>query len=259
MNQHISSMLEHFSALRRKNSETPQVPSSSEKITSLLADEDQKEVSDVESMSSKTKSIFKELISDSGATNTILQNCTNFIKCTGTISHLNTSASPSASSSSATNGTYKTQKKDNHDGACDSNRKQEVKTIFNLHESSATNNITATNEQGRENINNGTSSKKRNSIAPNGDLSLLRELSPSPRSHRKSSYDSRMLKASADEDIGRHSNTIMRPLKTRNITTRNETFDTLHYRAMDVSIDLKSCYALVPLIFFIVNGKVRCL
>lgn len=232
MNQHFSSMLEHISALRRKNSETTQCPTSSEKITSLLADNDPKDVSDVESMSSKTKSLFKDLISDNGATNTILQNCTNFIKCTSSMSHLNATASPSSSACAAANGTCKAQKVDNHDGASDS-QKQEVKTISHLHH----NNTTATiNEQARENVNNGSvSSKKRNSIAPNGDLSLLRELSPSPRSHRKSSYDSRMLKASADEDTGRHSNAIMRPLKTKNIITKNETFDTLHYKAMDVS------------------------
>lgn len=218
-------MLEHFSALRRKNSEAAQVSSSGEKITSVLAEDERKEVSDLESMSSKTKNLFKDLISDNGATNTILQNCTNFIKCTSTVNNLNASTS----SSCASNGTCK-QKMDNHDGVTDSNKKQEA--ILNLSEKNAMTAIV----QKTESTNNGsTSFKKRSSIAPNGDLNLLRELSP--RSHRKSSYDSRMLRISADEDAGKHSNIIMRPLKTRNIITKNETFDTLHYRAMNVSIE----------------------
>jgi hypothetical protein len=217
-------MLEHFSSLRRKNSENTQVTSSGEKLTSLLAEDGQKDVSDLESMSSKTKNLFKDLISDNGATNTILH-CTNFIKCTGTstMSHLNVYSS--SSSSCASNGTCKQQKVDNHDGVSDNNEKQEA--ISNLSETNSTNVIA----QGRE----GASYKKRNSIAPTGEMNLFRELSPSPRSLRKSSYDSRMLRSSADEDTGKHSN-IMRPLKTRNIITKNDTFDTLHYRAMDVSI-----------------------
>lgn len=235
MNQHISSMLEHFSALRRKNSETPQVSSSNDKISSMQVDENQKDVSDVESMSSKTKNLFKDLISDNGATNTILQNCTNFIKCT---SNLNASASTCAPA----NGTYKQQKVDNHDGASDSNRKQEVETIFNLSE----NNTTLHAQQAFNNGNANT--KKRNSLAPNGDLNPVRELSPSPRSYRKASYDSRMLKTSTDEESGRHSSFSMKPLKTKNIVSKNETFDTLHYKAMDVSIDLNYRFKIMSLV-----------
>jgi hypothetical protein len=243
MNQHISSMLETLSSLRRKNSETTQPTSTDEKMTSFLQpppDDDQKDVSDVESMSSKTKSLFKDLISDNGATNTILQNCTNFIKCTSTISsHLNANAStvaappssspsPSPSTTTASNGSCKQQQKvNNHDDGNDNNNQKQVKTMSILH---PTANETT---QGRS---ISISSKKRNSIAPNGEFNVLRELSPSPRStRRKSSYDSRMFRGAADEDVGKHSGAVMRPLKTKNIITKNETFDTLHYKAMDVS------------------------
>lgn len=243
MNQHISSMLETLSSLRRKNSESSQsaatTTTTTPTATSLLVtvDDDQKEVSDVESMSSKTKSLFKDLISDNGATNTILQNCTNFIKCTSTISksHLNASSS---STSSPSNGTCKQQqlKVDNHDGGDDNNneKQQTPKVMSNLHP-------TANDIHKSNNNNNSTSSIKNNSIGSNGDLKVLRDLSPTPRNNiacrRKSSYDGRLLR-NGNEDDGRH---IMRPLKTRNIITKNETFDTLHYRAMDVSIHYFFC------------------
>lgn len=228
MNQHLlSSMLETLSSLRRKSSENA---AAGEKTASLLVttDDDQKDVSDVESMSSKTKSLFKDLISDNGATNTILQNCTNFMKCTGTISsHLNAStSSPSTSSpltASNSNGSCKQQKVHNHDDGDDNNNeKQAPKVMTNLH---PTANETMTSNDFSQNST--TSTKKRNSIAPNGD-----SLSPSPRTaRRKSSYDARMLSSTGNGDSG----VIMKPLKTKNIITQNETFDTLHYRAMDVS------------------------
>lgn len=221
-------MLETLSSLRRKSSETTTAGATSEKTTSLLVttDDDQKDVSDVESMSSKTKSLFKDLISDNGATNTILQNCTNFIKCTSTISsHLNasTSSTSSPSSVSNSNGSCKQQKVNNHDDGDDNNNeKQAPKVMTNLH---PTTNETMTSNDEHQNIINST--KKRNSIAPNGD-----SLSPSPcTARRKSSFDARMLRSTGNGDSG----VIMKPLKTKNIITQNETFDTLHYRAIDVS------------------------
>ncbi len=225
-------MLEHFSALRRKNSEVSQNPSSSERINSLLADDDQKDVSDVESFSSKTKSLFKDLISDNGATN-ILQNCTNFIKCTSSMS--NSNPSTSSYTCAAPNGSCREQqqKLDNQDAAQDTSQKSEVKVISNLNKNNGVESnppTIAVNAQVKE------YSPRKRSFAPNGDVSLMRELSPSPRPYRKSSYDSRMLK-STDEDANKHSN--MRPLKTRNIITKNETYDTLHCKAMNVSIEIE--------------------
>lgn len=227
MNQHIiSSMLETLSSLRRKSSESAAAGATGEKTTTSLlvtSDGDQKDVSDVESMSSKTKSLFKDLISDNGATNTILQNCSNFIKCTSTISsHLNASSPSTSSPATAlnSNGSCKQQKVNNHDDGDDNNNeKQAPKVMTNLH---PTRNETMTSNDVNEN-----STKKRNSIAPNGD-----SLSPSPHTaRRKSSYDARMLRSNGNGESG----VIMKPLKTKNIITQNETFDTLHYRAIDVS------------------------
>lgn len=66
---------------------------------------------------------------------------------------------------------------------------------------------------------------KRNSLQNNGDLKH-RELSPSPRVHRKSSHDIRLKGNQCLLD---------RPLKTTNILSKVETFDTLHSGAVDVS------------------------
>lgn len=85
--------------------------------------------------------------------------------------------------------------------------------------------------------------KKRNSVVKiiqnsNGDLNVSqRELSPSPRAHRKSSHDIRLLRNQTllgeSSEVGKV--TAVKPLKSKNIITRNETFDTLHCRAIDVS------------------------
>lgn len=220
MNQHLSSMLEHFSALRRKNSETTQVLSSSEKIAPAMPKDEHKNLSNIESVGSKTKIIFKDLISDNANKNTILQNCTNFIKCSSAIYNIN------ASISGASNETCTQHKMDNHDYVFDS--KEKLEPISNLLENKLSTSIV----QGSEQIHNGnTSDKKRNSIAPKNDSNSLQELIPSPRSQRKSS-----LRIFLDETTGKSSNHMMRPLKTRNILTKNETFDTLYYRAMDVSM-----------------------
>jgi hypothetical protein len=212
MNQHISSMLEHFTSLRRKNSESAQASSNDKHnatTTTTATELDQKDVNDVETMSSKTRSIFKDLMSDNGATN-IFQNL-NFIKCTSTAS--TTMSSPS-------NGTCKKQQQPsgNHD---DDNNNQNF-LLPTVHENS-----------------NGSGSKKRNSIAVvtvngNCDLDILREMSPPPqRTHRKSAHDIRLLRSNHDGEKF----AALRPLKTKNIITSNESLDTLHYRSMDVSSD----------------------
>lgn len=82
---------------------------------------------------------------------------------------------------------------------------------------------------------NGDEKRKRNSLQSNGDLKQ-RELSPSPRSqHRKSSHDIRLRANQSLLDPDSASG-ILRPLKTRNLINNQETFDTLHSRATDVSI-----------------------
>lgn len=230
MNQHLSSMLEHLSlsSLRRKNSDSGQASSNSDKqLAQLKADDsDYKDVSgDVESMSSKTKNIFKDLISDNGAT-TIFHNL-NFIKCTSTSSNGSDTVS-----SSSTNGTCRKEQQKSING-------NSLHTANLLHPTTnETNNV--------ENHNQLQSSSSMNGkaiVAANGksDLSIKRELSPpSNRIHRKSSHDIRiqrnnhMLDA-LEQDMGK-STSVVRPLRIKNIITQNETCDTLHCRAMDVSI-----------------------
>lgn len=219
MNQHFNSMLEHLSSLRRKNSDSAQTTSNDKQ-----PDSDHKEVNDVDTVTSKSRnSIFKNLISDNSATN-ILQ---NLIKCPESISsHLSTAMS------SSTNGSCK-QKTDHHHD--DDNNNQSVVNITAIVP-------TSMNESSSNSLH-----RKRNSVVKtlqnsNGDLNISqRELSPSPRAHRKSSHDIRLLRnnqviseSGENAEVGKAAG--VKPLKTKNIITRHETFDTLHCRSMDVSI-----------------------
>lgn len=219
MNQHFNSMLEHLSSLRRKNSE-----SSSQ--TERQSDVDHKDMNDIDkvNISKSRNSIFKNLISDNGATN-IFQ---NLIKCPENISsHLSTAMS------SSSNGTCK-PKVNSHEE--DNNNNQQVLNAVTMVVEPAV------NENGPNNLH-----KKRNStvkLVPNsnGDMNNSRELSPSPRAHRKSSHDIRFLRTNQmmlenGESLEVGKLTAVKPLKTKNIITKNETFDTLHARSMDVSIN----------------------
>lgn len=218
MNQHINSMLEHLSSLsRRKNSDSTQTSSNDK----LSAEADNKEVNDIDTVQGKSKgSMFKNLISDNGATN-IFQNF--MVRCP---SNLNTAMSSSA------NGTCK-QKTINTEDSDNNNQQQPIKVT-----------TTAASVQPNEICQSNVVHKKRNSTvrmlqSANGDVQ--RELSPSPRAHRKSSHDIRLLRnnnplipeSGEGCEVGKP--TGARPLKTKNIVTKNETFDTLHYKAMDVS------------------------
>ncbi|CRL03651.1 CLUMA_CG016518, isoform A, partial [Clunio marinus] len=216
INQHFNSMLEQLSSLRRKNSDSSQSASSDKHHES-----NHKKVNDIDSVNNKSKnSIFKNFISENGATNIFH----NLIKCPETISsHLNTATS------SSSNGTYK-QNNDNHNE--NNNNKEETVAIV------AT--LQPTDNENNSNLIH----KKRNSVVKtmqnsNGDLTLLhRELSPSPRVHRKSSHDIRLLRnnqmileSGENGEVGKL--TGVKPLKTKNIITKHETFDMLNYRAMD--------------------------
>lgn len=213
-------MLEHLSSLRRKNSESAQATSNDKQAVV-----DHKDVNDIDTVNSKTRNnIFKNLISDNGASN-IFQ---NLIKCPENISsHLST-----AMSSSSTNGSCK-PKTNNHED--DDNNNQQTTNVTTIVQPCA-------NESGSYNV-----QKKRNSTVKliqnsNGDLNVSqRELSPSPRPHRKSSHDIRLLRNNQTilesgeiSEVGKV--TGVKPLKTKNIMTKNETFDTLHCRAIDVSM-----------------------
>lgn len=91
--------------------------------------------------------------------------------------------------------------------------------------------------------------KKRNSVVsslqPNGDTKQ-RELAPTPRtSHRKSSHDIRFRANQSlleGDDVGKMA--VVKPIKTKNIITKRETFDTLHHRAVEVSEN----YLIIPAI-----------
>lgn len=224
MNQHINSMLEHLSSLRRKNSESAQATSNDKQAVV-----DHKDVNDIDTVNSKSKnSIFKNLISDNGATN-IFQ---NLIKCPENISsHLSTAMS------SSSNGSCKPKTNNIED---DDNNNQKATNMTSIVPPCA-------NESSSYNLH-----KKRNSTVrmiqnSNGDLNILqRELSPSPRAHRKSSHDIRLLRnnqtileSGESSEVGRL--TGVKPLKTKNIITKNETFDTLHCRAIDVSMRVNIC------------------
>lgn len=217
-------MLEHFSSLRRKNSESAQTTTNDKQ-----PDIDHKDVSDMNTVNSKSKnSIFKNLIKDNGATN-IFQ---NLMKCPENIS---------SAMSSSSNGSCK-PKANNHED--DNNNQQAIVA-----------NVTMIVQP----ANGSTQHRKRNSVVKaihnsNGDSNTLqRELSPSPRAHRKSSHDIRLLRnqtllANGEiSEVGKV--TAVKPLKTKNIITKNETFDTLHCRAIDVSTVTNNTFThLIPLI-----------
>lgn len=219
MNQHINSMLEHLSSLRRKNSESSQAASNDKQAVG-----DHKDVNDIDTVNSKSRNnIFKNLISDNGGATNILH---NLIKCPENISsHLSTAMS------SSSNGSCK-PKANNHED--DDNNNQQAANVATI--------VQPCVNEGIPNHH-----KKRNSTvkmlqSANGDLNILqRELSPSPRAHRKSSHDIRLLRNNQTileggelSEVGKL--TGVKPLKTKNIITKNETFDTLHCRAMDVSM-----------------------
>lgn len=218
MNQHINSMLEHLSSFRRKNSENAP-PTSSDRTET-----DHRELNnDLEKLNGKPRNnIFKNLISDNGATNIFH----NLIKCPDNISsHL-------TAMTSSPNGNCKPKLNEHSDD--DNNNQQAVAAL------------TVIPPAGDESVTNGIY-KKRNSTVKmlqnsNGDLNFpQRELSPSLRTHRKSSHDIRLLRNNQMlPENGDMTETgklaAVKPLKTKNIITKNETFDTLHCRAMEVSL-----------------------
>lgn len=250
MNQHISSMFEHFSSLRRKNSESAQTSSSDKQNATI--DDDQKDVSEVETMSSKTKNIFKDLISsDNGATN-IFQNL-NFMKCTSISTHLNATTTSANTTntivSSSSNGSCRQKQEHEHlelDGHNDDNNNNSNNISSSNNNQLATNLLQPTTTTSETNsVNN----NKRNSLTcmtmsnGNGGLNQERELSASPRTHRKSSHDIRSLRNNhmqncENQDVGKAAS-VIKPLRTKNIITKNETFDTLHNRGMEVSNFIK--------------------
>lgn len=208
-------MLEHLSSLRRKNSDSAQA-SSNDKRTEA----DHKEVNDIDTVHGKSKnSIFKNLISDNGGTN-IFQNF--MIKCPSNLS--------SAMSSSA-NGSCKQKASSNED---DDNNNLKADNKLAVVQPN-------TNEIGQHFVHKKRNSTVRMLQSANGDLNISqRELSPSPRAHRKSSHDIRLLRNNQlipengdGLELGKLAG--VKPLKSKNIITKNETFDTLHCKAMEVS------------------------
>jgi len=248
MNQHINSLLENLS-FRRKSSESAQQSNDKQQQQQVVpSDNGHPSGGDSENVTSKSRtSIFKTFISDNGGATNIFH---SLIKCPENLSnHLNSAMSSSSNSSTSTstsNGNCKTTKDD------DNNNQQASQTAFisvTTTESDANNmhnNAVVTCHSSSNGGGGGSGNKKRNSVVKalhntNGDFQ--RELSPSPRIHRKSSHDIRLLRNNQMipefEDVGKAAGAlVVKPLKSKNIITRNETFDTLHSRAIDVSFFL---------------------
>lgn len=233
MNQHLNTMLEHLNlgSLRRNKNETPQCPVNDGQIASS-SESDHKDESIVDTVDTKSKNIFKNLInSNDNGTPNIFQNLMN----------------PVIRKSSA-NVVYKTI-----------NNSPEIQNDDNNNFQTTTTTIqTPANGNGPVH-----SQVKRCSVVksmqPNGDVNK-RELSPSPRTtHRKSSHDIRLrinqsiLDPSDNHEVVKLP-AVVKPIKTKNILTRNETFDTLHGRAIDVST-FYIYYHFIYLIFRDENDK----
>lgn len=231
MNQHINSMLEHLNlgSLRRNKNETPQVPVNDGQIASS-SESDHKNESIVDTVDNKSKNIFKNLInSNDNGTPKIFQNLMKRPENNNTTNHVST-VSPVTRKSSV-NVVYKAIHSPEKHQNDDNNNFQAITTTIQT---------PPPNGNGQNH-----SQMKRASIVkslqqPNGDVKQC-ELSPSPRqTHRKSSHDIRLrvnqslLETSENHEMGKLS-AVVKPIKTKNIITRNETFDTLHGRALDVS------------------------
>lgn len=236
-------MLEHLSSLRRKSSE--KAPSTNNTTTAnhenLTENKNEsccstKEVNDVYKVSGKSKNnIFKSLISDNGATNIF----SNLLKCpdmhstcttTTTLIHAGTSSN-SNGNAKQNNGNGNTtltiveQQQPAYDSDNSNNRKSDhldVQPCVN------------------ENHQNIQIMKKRNSVVKsNGEFISSRELSPIPsRVHRKSCHDIRLMRNNQlvgenGDEVGKLA--VVKPLKTRNIVTKNETFDMLYPNSINVS------------------------
>lgn len=210
MNQHLNTMLEHLNlgSLRRNKNETPQCPANDGQIASS-SESDQKTEGIVDTtVDTKSKNIFKNLINsnDNGKSN-IFQNLMNPVI-----------------------------------------RKSSVNVVYKVINSPEiqnddNNNFQTTTTTTIETPANGNGQVKRCSVVksmhPNGDLKQ-RELSPSPRTHRKSSHDIRLrinqsiLDPSDNREVVKVP-AVIKPIKTKNLLNRHETFDTLHGGAIDVS------------------------
>lgn len=205
MGQHLNSMLEHFkmSSFRRKNESSPNASPRKENEFEKTQNET-KDDKYSEVVENKSKSLFKNLIPNE---NTNIFH--SFMKTT-----------------------------DNNSGECVNLIKaktNDVDSHKNDYCPSIINNAKTINESPQISNN-----KKRNSLQTNGDV-RNRELSPSPRAtHRKSSHDIRLRANQSLLDGDPLQSAILRPLKTKNIITKSEVFDTLHHRAIDVSINFLS-------------------
>ena len=226
MNQHINSMLEHLNlgSLRRNKNETPQVPVNDGQIASS-SESDHKNESTVDTVDNKSKNIFKNLInSNDNGTPKIFQNLMKRPE-----NNNSNHVSPVTRKSSA-NVVYKAIHSPEKHLNDDNNNFQTITTTIQ----------TPPNGNGQHHSQLKRSSIVKSMQQPNGDVKQ-RELSPSPRTtHRKSSHDIRLrvnqslLDTSENHEMGKLS-AVVKPIKTKNIITRNETFDTLHGRAIDVS------------------------
>lgn len=213
-------MLEHLSSLRRKSSEKA---STAPSTNSVKLTNDEKEVNDVYKVSGKSRNnIFKSLISDNGATNIF----SNLLKCPEMHSNSNsnydvTSPTSYAGPSSHTNGNAKQNNDTNH---------QQIPAVECNNRKSDQLDVHPSDSQ---------IMKKRNSVVKsNGEFLTSRELSPIPnRVHRKSCHDIRLMRNQlvGENGIEVGKSAVVKPLKTKNIATNNETLDMLYPNSTNVS------------------------
>lgn len=231
-------MLEHLSSLRRKSSEKAPSTNNENLTQNSSSCSEEKEVNDVYKVSGKSKNnIFKSLISDNGATNIF----SNLLKCpemhTNCTSVTSTVTSPAGTSSNSNgnvkqnNGNITIQNNHQQKPADDSNHRKSdhlnVQPYVIEHQNGTQQNM-----------------KKRNSVVKsNGEFILSsRELSPIPsRVHRKSCHDIRLMRNNQlvgenGDEVGKLA--VVKPLKTRNIVTKNETLDMLYPDSINVSYKL---------------------
>lgn len=208
MSQHINAIMEHL--LLRKN-KTPESSSKDESVANAT-EKDAKYIDTVDN--AKSKSIFKNFIPSNNENGTSTNIFQNFIK----------------------------HSESNHVGSSENvPSKSSEKIVDSLNNNPAIIPIVkpVVSPQMYE-------YKKRNSVVSshtNGDTKQ-HELTPTSRtSHRKSSHDIRFRANQSlleGDDVGKMS--VVKPIKTKNIITKRETFDTLHHRAVEVSEN----YLIIP-------------
>lgn len=235
MNQQLNSIFENLSSNLRKKSQN--LTAINVKKTENQEVINETKVNKKEETCEKSKNIFKSFMNYNGASN-IFSNLLKYSDSESTT----TSAAVVNDHNSSQNTCDSVSDQLNKNGKMNShNERYEDEASQHKNQScSATSDFPSI-----EQITKKRTSVVKVSMELNQFDSSNQTLTPTPgrSAHRKSCHDIRLMKNNhhvneSGEETGKLS--IVKPLKTRNIVTKNETFDMLYPKSMDVSFDFFS-------------------